>query len=67
MSYTRRMVAVLESFIKAQNLRPKKVLESEGESSILSFYGRPGGEDAMQVTGPVVYETAVIIWWGPVT
>lgn len=62
MSYIRRMAAVLESFMKAQNLRPKKILESNRDSSILSFCERSGGEDAMQDIGPMVAETAVIIW-----
>lgn len=63
MSYIRRMVAALESFMKAQNLRPKKILESKRASSILSFCERSGGEDAMQDIGPMVTETAVIIGW----
>ena len=67
MSYIRRMVAVIESFMKAQNLRPKKILESKRESSILTFCERSGGEDAMQDIGPMVTETAVIIWWEHIT
>lgn len=67
MSHIQRIVSVLGSFMKAQNLRPKKILESEGESSILSFYGRSGGEDAMQDIGPMVREISVIIWWEHMT
>lgn len=47
-SYIHRMVPVLESFMKAQTLRPKEVLAGKGVGSILSFYEKIGGEDAMQ-------------------